>query len=117
MPVAYKDMHGRRRRITDQSAANTSLALSSPVGVPHRLLSVTVKYSAAPTQAGVTTELDSGVGAAWDTTLSTGAANAQSTVYAPEGVIVAADDDAFKVTAPAGGAGITSQIAIVVELL
>jgi hypothetical protein len=115
--IAVRDYGGRYRRISEASAANTALSTSTPTGVPFRLLFVLVRYSAAPTQAGVTTELDSGVGAAYDGVLVTGSANAQTTVYLPDPKIVAADDDAIKVTAPAGGATITSQISIYVELL
>lgn len=76
---------------------------------------VTVKYSAAPTQAGVTTELDSGIGSAYDTTLNTGTANAQNTVYIPGDAVKYGKDDSIRVTAPAGGAGITSSISIYTE--
>ena len=117
MAVAIKDFGGRYRRLSETSAANTALSVTTPSAVPHRLLFATVKYSAAPTQAGVTTEIDSGVGAGSDVVLNTGAANAQATVYAPDAELRVADGDAFKVTAPAGGAGITASIVVYVELL
>ena len=94
-------------RDKDQSAANTALTVTTPTGAVRKLLFVTVKYSAAPTQGGVTVELDSGAGAAWDTPLFTGTANAQNNVYLP--------DDAIKVTAPAGGGVLTSAISVYTE--
>ena len=78
---------------------------------------MTVKYSAGPTQTGVTVELDNGAGATWDTLLSTGSANAQNTTYFPDGKLTIADGDALKVTAPAAGGAITSSISIYVEVL
>ena len=100
---------------TDTSAANTALAVTVPSGAARRLVMVAVKYSAAPTQAGVTTELDSGIGAAYDTTLNTGTANARSTVYIPGDAVKYGKDDSIVVTAPAGGAGITSSVSIYTE--
>lgn len=117
MPAVLKDYGGGYVRITDVSAANTQLVLTALLGVAFRLVAVLVKYSAAPTQAGVLTELDSGVGAAYDTTLNTGAANAQSTAFIPGNDLDVAEDDAVRVTAPAGGVGITSQITILARKL
>lgn len=102
-------------RHSDASTANAPLTVTVQGQAGRRLVQVLVKYSAAPTQAGVTTEMDSGAGAAYDTTLNTGAANAQSTVYNPGGTIIIGSDDAIRVTAPAGGAGITSQISVYTE--
>lgn len=104
------------------SAANSSdtLSTSADTSVPegvHRLLYVTCAYSAAPTQAGVTVTLDSNLGAAFDTTLTTGTANAQYTFYLPNGELLIMPDDAIVVSAPAGGAGITASIVIVTERL
>src|SRR5574341_350220 len=105
----------RKHRHSDASTANNALTVTVPGLSGRRLIQVLVKYSAAPTQTGVTTEMDSGVGAAYDTTLNTGAANAQSTVYNPGGTILVGNDDAIRVTAPAGGIGITSQISVYTE--
>lgn len=105
---------GILHRHSDVSGANAILALTVPLG-GGRLIGVFCKYSAVPVQAGVTTELDSGVGAAYDTTLNTGAANAQSTAYQPVNDLVIGEDDAIRVTAPAGGGVITSQISIYTE--
>lgn len=102
-------------RLSEASVANTIKSLSTPVGKPRRLVFATVKYSAAPTQAGVTFDLDSGAGAAYDANLSTGSANAQSSVFIPSDDLILCDDDIIKVTAPAGGAAITSQIVIQTE--
>lgn len=117
MPVTVTRVAEDRRihRHSEASAANTALTVSVGGHAGKRLLQVLVKYSAAPTHAGVTTELDSGAGAAYDTTLNTGAANAQNTVYNPGGTLLIGSDDAIKVTAPAGGAGITSQISVYTE--
>lgn len=103
------------RRYSDASTANAIGTVTTPTGQTMRLIAVTVKYSAAPTQAGVTIGIDSGIGAAYDATLSTGSANAQTTVYVPTTDLIIADDDAFVVSAPAGGGVITSQIAVYVE--
>lgn len=86
-------------------------------GFVERLAYVTVRYSAAPTQAGVTVSLDSGLGSSFDATLHTGSANAQETVYLPDGNVYLLPDDAVLVSAPAGGGGITASIAIVTERL
>jgi len=84
-------------------------------GNPYRLVSVSVTYSATPTQAGVTTALDSGAGSGYDTTLNTGSANAQYTTYTPAGDFVLGAGDGLAVTAPAGGSGITASVAIYLE--
>lgn len=102
-------------RHSDASAANTELVVSVPAGSGRRILQSTVVYSAAPTQAGVTFDIDSGVGAAYDATLNTGSANAQTSNYLPDGELHIGKDDAFKVTAPAGGGVITSQIVVYTE--
>lgn len=103
------------RRHHDQGSANTELSLSTPVlgrNRPQKLLFVTVAYSAAPTQTGVTVTLDSGAGAAFDCTLFTGTANAQFSVYEPTADIIVLHDDIIKVVAPAGGAGITATVSV-----
>lgn len=101
-------------RHVETGSANTLLTSSVALNVPGRVVLVTVAYSAAPTQAGVTTTLDSGAGAGYDTTLNTGSANARYTVYAPENLVLG-DDDALSVAAPAGGVGITASIAVYTE--
>lgn len=103
-------------KITEKSAANTALSLSTPTGKGRRFLFATVKYSAAPTQGGVTFEIDSGTGSDYDALLNTGSANAQHTVYIPGDKIELQDDDIIKVTAPAAGGVITSAISITTEV-
>lgn len=94
------------------SGANAIGTASSAAGEVRQLVGVMVRYSASPTQAGVTVTLNSGAGAAYDTVLSTGSANAQNTVYLPSAPVFVAADDAIDVSAPAGGGVITSSIAI-----
>lgn len=98
-------------RHVEQGAANTLLTVS--LGSRAReVLSVSCKYSGAATQAGVTTGIDSGAGAAFDATLNTGSANAQTTVFLPTVPIALLADDALVVTAPAGGVGVTAAVEI-----
>lgn len=100
------------------SAADTALTISTNTSRAFKLLHVDVHYSAAPTQAGVTTTLNSHLGAAYDTVLDTGTANAQNTVYVPAGgQMFFLPGDALDVLAPAAGGVITSQISIYLEAL
>lgn len=103
-------------KLTNQSAANTALSLTTPTGKRRRYLFSTVKYSAAPTQGGVTVEVDNGVAAAYDTILNTGTANARDNAHFPDGKLELGDNDAIKVTAPAAGGAITSSITIWTEV-
>lgn len=116
LPWFYRgsdDVSGKKlHRHVETGSANTALTVTVPADVARRLVLVTVKYSAAPTQAGATTTLDSGAGAAYDAVLNTGAANAQTTVYLPAGDLLFGSDDAIVVVAPAGGAGITAAVAV-----
>ena len=103
-------------RFVETGTANTALTASVPaMGGPFRVLLVTVAYSAAPTQAGVTTTLNSGAGAGYDATLNTGSANALYTTYEPTTDLIVGSDDAVDVTAPAGGAGITASVAVYLQ--
>lgn len=115
MAATVTDFGGRFRRYVETSAANTALTMSVNPGVPFRVLDATTAYSAAPTQAGVSHAIDSGAGAGYDATLSTGSANARYTAYQPTRLTLA-DNDAFTVTAPAGGGVITSAISVYIEL-
>lgn len=117
MALTAKKMRANIERYVETGSANTELASSLALSFPSRVLFVTVAYSAAPTQAGVTTKLNSGAGAGYDSTLNTGSANAQYTNYIPDGNLILGEDDALDVTAPAGGAAITASIAIYVERL
>lgn len=116
LPWLYRgadDVSGKKLdRHVETGAANASLTVTVPADKARRLVMVTVKYSGTPTQAGVTTTLDSGAGDSYDVVLNTGAANAQNTVYLPDGELMFGSDDAIVVVAPAGGAGITASVAV-----
>lgn len=116
MAATITDFGGRCRRYVETSGANTSLTMSVNPGVPFRVLDTLTSYSATPTQAGVTHNLDSGAGAGYDGTLNTGSANTRYTAYQPTRLTLAGDD-VFTITAPAGGGVITSSISCYVELL
>jgi hypothetical protein len=104
-------------RHAETGSANTALA-TTIAGFPgQRLVQVIVAYSAAPTQTGVVTSIDSGAGAGYDATLNTGTANARYTVYNPGGDLVLGSDDSLIVTCPAGGAGITASVTVYTEQL
>ena len=103
-------------RSTVVSAANTAGVLTVAAGVAKRkVLWVSVAYSAAPPQPGVPIVLDSGAGAGYDVTLLTGSADVRYTFWLPTGTLLTESTDALVVTAPAGGAGITSSIACATE--
>jgi translation initiation factor IF-2 len=106
---------GLIERNIQTGGANAENVLSTSQKLARKLMYVTVKYSASPTQTGVTVEIDSGAGAGYDVVLSTGTADAQTTVYVPTGDIRIKEDDAIRVTAPAGGGAVTSSIAIYTE--
>ena len=108
---------GAIERWVGTSAANTAQTISTAATATRRLLWAACHYSAAPTQTGVTTVLNSGAGSAYDTTLNTGTANAQDTVYIPTQDLIILPDDTIDVTGPAAGGTITSSIIIVTELL
>ena len=100
-------------RTVGTSGANTAQTVSTPaIGESQQLLFYTVKYSAAPTQTGVVGTLNSGAGAGYDAALNTGSANALTTVYLPDGVVILAPDDVLDVLAPAAGGAVTSAVAI-----
>lgn len=103
-------------RSSGASAVNTDGVLTTTRGVPFRLKRVHVHYSASPTQAGVVSEVDSGLGANYDHTLDTGTVDDQDTVYIPDGDgAVLGPDDEIRVTALAGGSGIYAYIQVVTE--
>lgn len=112
----------RLYRFSETGSANTQLASSLSVTTnngasPLRLISAHCAYSNTPTQAGVTTALDSGAGAGYDTTLNTGSANSRYTNYYPasSAEVILGSDDGLVVTAPAGGVGITASVVIYAE--
>jgi hypothetical protein len=103
---------GQLDRQTQKSAANAQNDLSVPAGNVRRVLWIGVSYSAPVTQ-DVTVSLDSGAGADYDHVLATiSLSNAQHGVYVPSGGLFLQSDDALKVSAPAGGAGVTSAISV-----
>lgn len=110
--------NGITTRYSGTSTANQADTMTTtvcPERAAQKLLYVTVGYSAAPTQTGVTVELDSGAGANFDATLSTGAANTQDTVYIPDFEMWIVPGDAIRVSAPAGGGVITANVAIYMD--
>lgn len=116
---------GRLYRYTQQSAANALLDADIQPGSNFRVVSAAVAYSAVPTQAGVAVTLKSGAGAAYNTQLRKGSANAQFTTYPDEssgeqatgaGPLFGADDK-LNVNAPAGGVGITAAASVYIEVL
>lgn len=109
---------GSLHRFIETGSANSSLTATVPVmGVPFRLIMAVVSYSNTPTQAGVTLSLDSGAGAGYDATLSTGTANARYTVIQGTNDLIFGSDDSIFITAPAGGVGLTASVSIYVEKL
>lgn len=111
-------MAGEINRDGASSSANTAQTLSKTTpGTDRRIVMVTVKYSAAPTHGGVTVTLNSGLSSLFDTTLFTGAANDQNNSWIPANDLILTAGDGLDVTAPAGGAGITSHIAIYTEIV
>lgn len=116
---APKLINGSIVRYSGTSTANQTDTLTStvvPNGGCHRVCYITVSYSAAPTQTGVTIAIDSGLGADFDTTLFTGSANVTDTIWFPDhDFAYLLPGDAIVVTAPAAGGAITSNIAIVLE--
>lgn len=99
----------------ETGGANAILNATKTPGVASRVISVHCKYSAVPTQAGVTSNLDSGAGSAYDVILATSAANAQNSSQLFNGSVCLGDDDGILVTAPAGGVGITAAVTIYTE--
>jgi len=98
-------------RAIGTSAANTLQTVSTATE-PCKVLFVTVHFSAAVTQ-DVTCTLNAGAGAGYDTVLETiSLVNAQDGVWFPDSDVIIRNDDQLDVTAPAGGAGVTSAIMI-----
>ncbi len=101
----------------DVSVANTAKTVSTVAGETRRIVSVTVTYS-APVTVNVDITVNSGAGAAYDNLVQTIAlSGARWAYWTPNKKTILLDDDALDVLAPAGGAGITSAIAIVTEVL
>lgn len=116
-----------RERWSGASAADTELTVSTnrdaieapnpiPHDVPRDLVGVTVDYSAAVTE-DVTITLKSGLGAEYDTPITTAAlANARHVYFKPDGGRQEMMSDEYvEVVAPAGGGVITSAVRIYTE--
>lgn len=116
MAATITDFGGRYRRYAETSGANSALTMTVNPGAPFRVLDGTASYSGSPTQTGVVFAIDSGAGAGYDATLSTGSANTRYTAYQPTRLTLAGDD-AFTVTAPAGGGSLTSSVSVYIELV
>jgi len=108
---------GNLNKYTQASGANAAQTCSTDGGQVEKLLYVLTSYSATPTQTGVTITVNSNTDAAYDTLLNTASANVRYNLYNPTDDIIIRKGDALDVTAPAGGAGITSAISIYTEAL
>lgn len=106
------------KRFSGVSTANNPATVSA-TSTTHRLkvLYVTAKYSGAPTQTGMTSTLNSVLGAAYDTLLNTQSANLQNSFWMPDGELILEPGDALDVVAPAGGGSLTSAVVIACEVL
>lgn len=103
---------GRLYIFSQTSGANAIQTCSTDGLQPYRLLHVMCSYSASPTQAGVTTTINSGLGSVFDVLLNTGSSDTQVTVYQPTLPITLRTTDVLDVAAPAGGGVITSSVVI-----
>lgn len=114
--VAVSNVYRPVNQCSGTSSANQADTLTSPTTGFRKLKYVTCSYSGAPTQAGVTISLKSGLGAGYDCVLTTGAANTRYNPYVPaDEVIYLLEGDAIQVAAPAGGGLLTAAIVIVTE--
>lgn len=111
-------MYKSLKQFSGKSAANTAQTVSTELGKRYLVHRVITSYSAAPTQAGVTVNLDSGLGSDYDAVIETGTANARYSIASLQAKPFALEKgDVLAVTAPAGGALITSAITIVASEL
>jgi len=102
-------------RDSDVSPANTALTLTTPSGRPRKLIHCALQYSAGPTHSGAQVNMRLALGPLL--LLDGSGANAQQYLYRPASELIIFDDDQFELVAPAGGAGITSTLAIYTEVL
>lgn len=109
--VTLKKFAGTTSGANGIGTANTNAGL----GKKWRLVSVMTAYSGAPTQAGVTVTLNSGLGAAFDTVLHAGSANARYNTFIPSSEFIFGPEDQIDVSAPAGGGSLTSSSVIYCE--
>ena len=116
--VEYAKRDGHRLyHLIGTSAANSADTLTGtvPGGRALKLASTSTTYSGSPTQAGVTTTINSVNGAGYDTLLNTSTANGKYNVYSPSSDIWVVPGDSVDVAAPAGGSGQTAAIVIILE--
>lgn len=99
---------------TSGANAPQTIATAAAANV-NRLNFVSCTYSAAPTEAGVTITIISASGSAYNIVINTFAANLQNNFYLPVMDLLILPGDTVSVTAPAGGAGVTSSIVIATE--
>lgn len=102
----------RVAKTVQTGTANTELSVTVTPDRIRRVSHVLCAYSGTPTQAGVQVAFDSADGAAYDTVVAEGDANARYTAWFGEGMILA-PGDGLRVVAPAGGAGVTASITVV----
>ena len=103
-------------RVSGTGTANTDATLTASAGgEAKRLMYAYVAYSGGVTQTGVTFVLDSGLGSAFDITLSTGSADVQFSLYSPDEEIWLMPNDALAVTALGGGAGDIASLVVCFE--
>ncbi len=95
--------------------ADTLTTVVVPTGGSQRLLYAMCNYSGAPTQAGVTVEIDSVLGSTYDVLLQTHTANGQKNTTIGDPEVWLLPGDAIRVSAPAGGGSLTAAILIVME--
>ncbi len=108
---------GAAVRYYGTGASNTDATLTTTAVAEHhkqKLSYVSVNYSGAATQSGVTTGITSGISSGYSLTLNTGSSNAQTTVYVPSTPIWIFPGDSWVITALAGGS-VTAAIVVVVE--
>ena len=101
-----------------QSTANASQTVVTATGLKRRILYVTIAYS-ANVNLTVNITLLSALGAPWNTLLAAVGFTAQANGLwvPPHSEFVIAPLDQIQVVAPAGGAGITSAVAIYNEII
>jgi hypothetical protein len=125
VPQMFVDAQGRLIPGSDldtpangQSGANAQQLVATTIGFKRRILYATVNYSTTVT-LNATVTLLSALGAAWNTTLAlivfTGSASAIWVPSHSQWLIGVGDQ--IQVTAPAGGGGVTSTVAIYSEIL
>jgi hypothetical protein len=117
--AALVGVQGALRKSFEASGANAAVTVSTPiVDRVLRLISVYVKYSAAPGVIATIT-YNAAHGATFDTLHSSIdlSSSGDEGVFIPDERLLIYPGDAYDVLAPAGGAGVTSQVTIICEEL